>query len=125
MALQNPQKILVVDDEESIRELVSDFLTNEGYSVTTAENGIAALGELQRDSYDLLITDLVMPKMGGVELLDWLWEKELKINTLIITGSPLDDIAEYLKYRGALACIPKPFPLNHLSHMVQKGLTQV
>ncbi|MBI4619894.1 MAG: response regulator [Desulfobacterales bacterium] len=122
MATKNSHKILVVDDEQSIREAIYTLLTMEGYSVATAEDGIVALKKLQNNSYDLLITDLVMPNMGGAELLDWVYQSNLKMTALVITGSPISNMEEYLKDKGAFACIPKPFQLKHLSFMVQKGL---
>ena len=121
---QEGWSILVVDDEKGVRELIQDFLTKEGYSVTTAEDGIDALEKLQKDFYDLLITDLVMPHMDGLELLDRVWKKRPELISLIITGSLTDDIAEYATHRGVFACIPKPFQLNYLSQMVRRGLDQ-
>lgn len=116
------QRILVVDDEKGVREMIQSFLTTEGYLVTTAEDGIDALEKLKDDSYDLLITDLVMPNMDGLELIDCVCRKRSKVTSLIITGSPLESIAEYVEQRGVFACISKPFPLNYLSRMVRKGL---
>ena len=124
MATKNSHKILGVDDEKGIRDLIYALLTMEGYSVTTAEDGIAALNKLQSNSYDLLITDLVMPNMGGTELLDWVYQRSLKMAILIITGSSISNMEEDLKNRGAFACISKPFQLKHLSFMVQKGLNR-
>ncbi len=63
-------RVLVVDDEKVIREILSDFLTMEGYVVRTVEDGDAALRELERRSYNLVISDLKMPGMGGLELLE-------------------------------------------------------
>ena len=60
-------RVLVVDDEKVIREILSDFLTMEGYVVRTVEDGDAALRELERRSYNLVISDLKMPGMGGLE----------------------------------------------------------
>ena len=62
-------RILVVDDERVIREILSDFLSVEGYLVRTVEDGAEALKELQRRSYNMVISDLKMPNMGGLELL--------------------------------------------------------
>ena len=59
-------RILVVDDEKVIREILSDFLTMEGYLVRTVEDGDRALKELQRRSYNLVISDLKRPGMGGL-----------------------------------------------------------
>src|SRR5260221_12355987 len=63
-------RVLVVDDEKFIRDILADFLGMEGYLVRTAEDGSAALAELQAAHYDLVISDLKMPRMGGIELLD-------------------------------------------------------
>ncbi|MFP6686980.1 MAG: response regulator, partial [Polyangiaceae bacterium] len=56
--------LLVVDDEEAIREMLAEFLSLEGYDVETAEHGIAALGVLETRLFDIVLTDLKMPKMG-------------------------------------------------------------
>ena len=63
-------RILVVDDEKVIRDMLADFLGMEGYVVRTAEDGTAALQELGNAHYDLIISDLKMPRMGGIELLE-------------------------------------------------------
>ena len=63
-------RILVVDDEKVIREILADFLSMEGYVVHTVEDGATALERAQKRSYDLVITDLKMPNMGGLELLE-------------------------------------------------------
>ena len=62
--------ILVVDDEQVIREILADFLTMEGFDVRTAKDGQAALVELSRTRFDLVLSDLKMPNMGGIELLE-------------------------------------------------------
>ena len=62
-------RILVVDDEKVIREILADFLNMEGYVVHTVEDGVEALKELHRRSYNLVISDLKMPNMGGLELI--------------------------------------------------------
>ena len=64
-----PSRVLVVDDERSMRELLSIVLRREGYDVTVAENGRAAVEQLERARFDLLISDIKMPDMSGVEVL--------------------------------------------------------
>ena len=68
---------------------------------------------------------MAVPNMGGAELLDWVYQRGLKMDILIITGSPISNMEEDIKDKGAFACIPKPFRLEHLSSMVQKGLKRV
>ena len=62
-------KILVVDDEKSMREILQIFLKNEGYNVSVANNGSSAIEVLKKDIFNLIITDMKMPKVGGLELL--------------------------------------------------------
>ena len=59
-------RVLVVDDEKFIRDILADFLSLEGYAVRTAQDGSAAITELHNAPYDLVITDLKMPKLGGL-----------------------------------------------------------
>jgi two-component system response regulator PilR (NtrC family) len=66
---RRPPRILVVDDERSMRELLAIVLRREGYEVLLAENGRAAIATLEREPVDLLISDIKMPDMSGVEVL--------------------------------------------------------
>ena len=61
--------ILVVDDDKGIREILEIVLTQEGYDVTSVEDGLKALAKCRRQKYDLIITDLKMPKMDGIEFM--------------------------------------------------------
>ena len=79
-------KVLVVDDEEVIREILADFLTMEGFYVRTAEDGSGALVELSRDRFDLVLSDLKMPNMGGLELLGAIRKHTPHVVTIIMTG---------------------------------------
>ena len=67
---QRSPRILVVDDEAVIRDILADFLAMEGFEVRTAPDGAAALMELTGSPFDLVLSDLKMPHMGGIELLD-------------------------------------------------------
>ena len=124
MNIQNVKKILVVDDDKPIRDLLYDFFTSEGYVVATAEDGVAAIRKLRDDSYDILITDLMMPVMGGGEILDWVCKRDLEITSFVISASPFEHVMKHIKNKGAFAYIPKPFQLNHLSHMVKTALNR-
>jgi response regulator RpfG family c-di-GMP phosphodiesterase len=117
----NP-RILVVDDEKVIREILSDFLKEEGYAVTTVEDGVAALEELHRASYNLVISDLKMPKMGGLELVQQITEESLPVLTVIMTGFGTVETAIEAMKRGAYDYILKPFKVEEVVHIVQRGL---
>ena len=117
----NP-RILVVDDEKVIRDILSDFLKEEGYSVTTVEDGSAAMEELHRASYNLVISDLKMPKMGGLELVQQITEESLPVLTVIMTGFGTVETAIEAMKRGAYDYILKPFKVEEVVHIVQRGL---
>jgi response regulator RpfG family c-di-GMP phosphodiesterase len=115
-------KVLVVDDEKFIRDILADFLAMEGYNVRTAEDGTAALVELERCRYDMIISDLKMPKMGGIELLEHSSQRSPGVLTVIMTGFGTVETAIDAMKRGAYDYILKPFKVDEVIHVVQRGL---
>src|SRR5579862_7041822 len=115
-------RVLVVDDEKVIREILSDFLTMEGYVVRTVENGESALTELERRSYNLVISDLKMPGMGGLELLERISELRQNVLTVIMTGFGTVETAIEAMKKGAYDYILKPFKIEEVVHVVERGL---
>ena len=115
-------RILVVDDEKVIRDMLADFLGMEGYYVRTAEDGTSALGELQKGHFDLVISDLKMPKMGGIALLDEIGKTAPDALTVIMTGFGTVETAIDAMKRGAYDYVLKPFKLDEVVHVVQRGL---
>ncbi len=115
-------RILVVDDEKVIRDMLADFLSMEGFAVRTAEDGTAALHELTRGSYDLVISDLKMPKMGGIALLDEISKTAPNALTVIMTGFGTVETAIDAMKRGAYDYVLKPFKVDEVMHVVHRGL---
>src|SRR5215813_3026645 len=115
-------RILVVDDEKVIRDMLADFLGMEGYIVRTAEDGTSALGELQKGHFDLVISDLKMPKMGGIALLDEISRSAPDAITVIMTGFGTVETAIDAMKRGAYDYVLKPFKLDEVVHVVQRGI---
>src|SRR4029453_10371290 len=115
-------RILVVDDERVIREILSDFLSLEGYVVRTVEDGQEALRELQRRSYNLVISDLKMPNMGGLELIEKITALQIPVLTVIMTGFGTVETAIEAMKKGAYDYILKPFKVEEVIHIVQRGL---
>jgi len=115
-------RVLVVDDEKLIRDIIADFLGMEGYIVRTAEDGASAIGELSRARYDLVISDLKMPKMGGLELLKEIVNAHPDTLTVIMTGFGTVETAIDAMKRGAYDYILKPFKVEEVVHIVQRGL---
>jgi len=115
-------RILVVDDERVIREILSDFLGLEGYVVRTVEDGVQALEELQKRSYNLVISDLKMPKMTGLELIEKITELGIPVLTVIMTGFGTVETAIEAMKHGAYDYILKPFKVEEVIHIVKRGL---
>lgn len=115
-------RVLVVDDEKFIRDILADFLTMEGYAVRTAEDGAQALSELSHSSFDLIISDLKMPKMGGLDLLQHVGQLQPEALTVIMTGFGTVETAIDAMKQGAYDYILKPFKVEEIVHVVQRGL---
>ncbi len=115
-------RVLVVDDEQVIREILADFLSMEGFSVRTAEDGAAALTELSRLQYDLVLSDLKMPNMGGIELPEANSNHTPNVVTIIMTGFGTVETAIDAMKRGAYDYIMKPFKMEEVVHTVRRGL---
>jgi putative nucleotidyltransferase with HDIG domain len=115
-------RVLVVDDEKFIRDIIADFLGMEGYIVRTAEDGSSAVTELERARYDMVISDLKMPRMGGLDLLKEVSKAHPDTLTVIMTGFGTVETAIDAMKRGAYDYILKPFKVEEVVHIVQRGL---
>ena len=115
-------RVLVVDDEKFIRDIIADFLGMEGYIVRTAEDGSSAVSELERARYDMVISDLKMPRMGGLDLLKEVARTHPDTLTVIMTGFGTVETAIDAMKRGAYDYILKPFKVEEVVHIVQRGL---
>ncbi len=118
------EKILVVDDEEMIRDLCNHILSAEGYQVTVASNGAAALEALDRDDMDLLVTDIKMPGMDGLELFERVKQLDQEIVTIFITGHGTLDTAIESLMRGVDGFVLKPFTQEELLGAVDRAITR-
>jgi len=103
------KKVLVVDDEESMREVLAELLGGEGYVVGTAVDGVDALDKLEKDDFDYVLADVRMPRMDGSKLLDEIVRRQ--ISSTVILMSAYGDVSSALEAmkRGAFDYIPKPF----------------
>src|SRR5690606_6226011 len=120
--LPHQPRVLIVEDEKFIRDILADFLTMEGYVVRTADDGTEALKELSRSNYALVISDLKMPKMGGLELLQHVAKMQPEALTVIMTGFGTVETAIDAMKHGAYDYILKPFKVEEIVHVVQRGL---
>ncbi|MGB2590592.1 MAG: HD domain-containing phosphohydrolase [Candidatus Acidiferrum sp.] len=116
------EQILVVDDEEAIREVVSTMLESKGYRCTAVSNGRAAQEQVKRTTPDLVLSDMIMPEMDGIKLLDWLREYDPEVPVIMVTA--IHDISTALEAirRGAYDYILKPFEKDQLFLGVGRAL---
>lgn len=117
------EKILVVDDEGMIRDLCYHILSAEGYQVATASHGTAALEELSRSAADLMITDIKMPGIDGLELFERVKARNQDIVTIFITGHGTLDTAIESLMRGVDGFILKPFTQEELLGAVDRAIS--
>jgi response regulator RpfG family c-di-GMP phosphodiesterase len=121
-SVESAPKVLIVDDERVIREILADFLTLEGFSVRTAEDGATALTELSRQHYDVVISDLKMPRVGGLELLEAMRQSSPGTIAVIMTGFGTVDTAIDAMKRGAFDYVLKPFRGEEVVYTIQRAL---
>jgi two-component system sensor histidine kinase/response regulator len=114
--------ILVIDDERGIRECCRRALTPAGYNVEVAETGGSGLRQLREGSFDLVLLDLMMPGMSGMEALDRIHEIDSEIVVIIITGYATVEAAVTTIKKGAYDFISKPFTSDDLLLVVNQGL---
>ena len=118
--MKRKAKVLVVDDEAIIRDSLHDWLTDTGYQVFTAENGPQALEIIQREGLRIVITDLVMPGMDGIELMKSAKEMSSNIEVIIITAYGSIPTAITAMREGAYDYIEKPFCPERAELLIEK-----
>jgi putative nucleotidyltransferase with HDIG domain len=116
------EHILIVDDEEAIREVVSTLLESQGYHCTPAANGLIATNYLKKHSADLVLSDMVMPEMDGLKLLEWIRNHDKDIPVIMVTA--MHDLSTALDAIrcGAYDYILKPFEKDQLYMSVRRAL---
>jgi len=113
-------KILVVDDEAIVRESLHDWLSDGGYQVFTAENGFQAVEIIEKEEPGIVIADLVMPGMDGIELMKRARERLPHIQVIIITAYGSIPTAIAAMKEGAYDYIEKPFCPERVESLLQR-----
>jgi putative nucleotidyltransferase with HDIG domain len=116
------ENILVVDDEEAIREVVSTMLESKGYRCTAVQNGRFAQDQIKKLTPDLVLSDMIMPEMDGIKLLEWMRQYDPEVPVIMVTA--IHDISTALEAirRGAYDYILKPFEKDQLFLGVGRAL---
>jgi len=117
--------ILVVDDEKEICTVLSDNLSQEGYRVFTANNGKTALELVKKEKPDLVLLDIRMPEMDGIEVLRRIKKIKKEIVVIMLTAYGTLETARKAMKLGAYDYITKPFDLFSLKSIVKEGLKRL
>jgi two-component system cell cycle sensor histidine kinase/response regulator CckA len=115
--------ILVVEDEQTIRLTVAEVLEARGANVVMAQDGLEGLERLQQGTFDLVLSDQLMPRMTGVELLARIRENWPRLPVILASGRGLEGFEAELGKDPALRLLPKPFPLAKLLSLVSECLS--
>src|SRR6266478_3424525 len=114
-------RVLVVDDEQSLRKVLAATLQREGYEAQVASDGEEALAALDRDGADVVVTDLVMPKMDGLSLLRKVVVSHPDVPVIVVTAHGRVDSAVEAMKAGAFDFVTKPFEHAELNEIIGKG----
>ena len=120
--MNNKSKILVIDDDENILKVVATILRDRGYDVDTAETGSEAISKSEQNTYDLMLIDIRLPDIDGVEVLTRVRDTVPKIRKIIVTGYPTLQNAVAAANRNADAYLTKPFELEKMLETIKEQL---
>ncbi len=117
-----PARILIVDDDESIRITIEIILKSEGYAVDVAANGSDAIKKSETTAYNVVLIDIRLPDMDGIELLTRMRDSVPKVRKIILTGYPSMQNAVEAVNRNADAYLVKPVNLDELLELIREQL---
>ena len=117
-----PKKILIVDDQQSMRDMLADLLDMMGHLPRTVSGAAEALVELEHGHFDLVITDLNMPVMDGMELMQRIKSRSAHLPVIVITGYGTFHTEKQVLSRGAAGYIPKPCTIHRVQDTVNTAL---
>jgi DNA-binding response OmpR family regulator len=115
-------KILYVDDDAALREIVKDQLSSQGFAVDEAEDGADAIKKLDSGSIDVMLLDINMPNKSGIDVLKFIKEKSLKCKVIMLTGRVGFSVATESLKLGADDYITKPFNMDYLIFSIKRVL---
>ncbi|HAN30802.1 MAG TPA: Fis family transcriptional regulator, partial [Myxococcales bacterium] len=113
-------KLLIVDDDLSLRQFLTIFLRKEGHDVEVASNGLRALEVLEKTSFEVVLTDLRMPRMDGLDLLSEIKERGIETQVIVMTAYSSTETALEAMRRGAYDYVIKPFQLDAVRVVIDK-----
>ena len=123
--MREEARILVVDDEEEVRQMVAEFLEARGYSVITAATGFEALTAVKHYRPDLVLMDIMMPKMNGLETLQRIREIDRRVGFIMLTAVEDEAVAREAMQKEAYDYLTKPLDFGYLELAIMTKLARV
>ena len=114
--------VLLVDDDPNMQRMVSIFFAKDDINLDIAENGRSALKRISENNYDILITDMQMPLMDGMELIGKIKKLKYKFPIIVISAFSQEDVINKYKTIGAFEVIQKPFDSKRLKQVIEKAI---
>ena len=112
------KKVMFVDDEEGVRVSWNRYLSQHGFDVTTAEDGAKAISKLRDEDVDVVVSDLKMPGIDGIQLLEWIHAKRPETRFILLTGYGNDEVERKVRQLGAFDYLNKPISPDTLAAVV-------
>ena len=116
------KRILVIEDDEEMRSLLKDFIEEEGFQADTIDNGSEAFRILAKESFDLIVTDIRMPGLSGLDVLPGIKKLQPEAPVLVITAFGSGEVCRKALERGATAYLEKPIHLINLRALIHEML---
>jgi DNA-binding NtrC family response regulator len=113
-------KILIIEDDEEMRSLLKDFVEEEGYEAESVNNGSEAFRKLAKDSFDIIISDIRMPGLTGLDILPGIKKLQPEASIIVITAFGSEEVNRKAYERGAAAYLEKPIHLHHLRTLMNQ-----
>jgi DNA-binding NtrC family response regulator len=113
-----PMKVMFVDDEEGVRVSWNRYLSAHGFDVTTVEDGAKAISRLRAEPVDVVVSDLKMPGVDGVQLLEWLHDRQPETRFILLTGYGNEAVERKVRELGAFDYLNKPISPDTLAAVV-------
>jgi DNA-binding response OmpR family regulator len=113
-------RIMIIEDDEEMRSLLKDFFEEEGFETDSASNGVDALQALSKDHFDLVITDVRMPGLTGLDILPRIRRLKPEIPVIVMTSYGSDDVRRRSLERGATIYLEKPIYLSQLRPVIRE-----
>ena len=117
-------RIMIIEDDEEMRSLLKDFFEEEGFETDSVSNGADALRKLSKDHFDLVITDIRMPGLTGLDILPRMRRLKPETPIIVMTAYGSDDVRRRSLERGATAYLEKPIPLSKLRTLIREEVSR-